>query len=292
MGTARRNWCQIHHPLREWRNSCLEDRMKILTKLHLFELLEIRNQSHSLRDSLTDISKDAVLSWFDCIVEAGTTGCMLENQLLRLDRRRQDEYKRTTVDRCGQPEEPFIASRFISSRETPVATSCSGERVGSSQPQLAVPHYWIHRKPVQRRNGGHPAVFFKSDNSTISIRNNLHFTYQDRVAHVFKALDGSVLTTIHSPQLKRGETQDSPTSAPSPVQLFHRREMKHFCLAETNPVRKATGIAVSANALQWPQHTKDDPAQKAYDRYVDPLNAYHTDFPQGCSYPHQPAITA
>jgi len=24
-------------------------------------------------------------------------------------------------------------------------------------------------------------------------------------------------------------------------------------------------------------------AQKAYDRYVDPLGAYHTDFPQGCS---------
>lgn len=25
------------------------------------------------------------------------------------------------------------------------------------------------------------------------------------------------------------------------------------------------------------------PAQKAYDRYVDPAGAYHTDFPAGCS---------
>jgi hypothetical protein len=25
------------------------------------------------------------------------------------------------------------------------------------------------------------------------------------------------------------------------------------------------------------------PAQKAYDRYVDPVGAYHTEFPSGCS---------
>lgn len=95
---------------------------------------------------------------------------------------------------------PFIASEFISNQETPVATSC-GERVEiittTARGEYPIIGYIGNSTTPQRWSSS--GYFFKSDNSTISIRNNLHFTYRIEVAHVFKALDGSVLTTIHSP---------------------------------------------------------------------------------------------
>lgn len=68
--------------------------MKILTKLHLLELLETKEPIAFLRDGLTlDISKDAVLSWFDCIIETGTTGYMLETNYYVWIAADKDEYK-------------------------------------------------------------------------------------------------------------------------------------------------------------------------------------------------------
>lgn len=68
--------------------------MKILTKLHLLELLKTKQPIAFLRDGRTlDISKDAALSWFDSILETGSKGYMLETNYYVWIAADKDEYK-------------------------------------------------------------------------------------------------------------------------------------------------------------------------------------------------------
>lgn len=93
---------------------------------------------------------------------------------------------------------PFIASEFISNQETPVATSC-GERVEiittTARGEYSIIGYIGNSTTPQRWSSS--GYFFSSDNPTLSVRNNLHFTYKIEVVHVFRVADGSVLGTSH-----------------------------------------------------------------------------------------------
>lgn len=80
--------------------------MKLLTKLHLLELLKTKEPIAFLRDGRTlDISKDAALSWFDSFLETGSTGYMLETDYYIWIAADKDEYKEEqlwTVTRTAQ----------------------------------------------------------------------------------------------------------------------------------------------------------------------------------------------
>lgn len=95
---------------------------------------------------------------------------------------------------------PFIASEFISNQETPVATSC-GERVEiittTARGEYPIIGYIGNSTTPQRWSSS--GYFFSSDNSTISIRNHIHFTYKIEVVHAYKAVDGLVFATGHLP---------------------------------------------------------------------------------------------
>ena len=68
--------------------------MKLLTKLHLLELLKTKQPIAFLRDGLTlDISKDAALSWFDQILDTSATSYMLETRGHVWIAADKDEYK-------------------------------------------------------------------------------------------------------------------------------------------------------------------------------------------------------
>ena len=55
--------------------------MKLLTKLHLLELLKTKQAVAFLRDGETvDITGDVALNWFDQILETGSTSYMLETK--------------------------------------------------------------------------------------------------------------------------------------------------------------------------------------------------------------------
>ena len=80
--------------------------MKLLTKLHLLKLLKTKEPIAFLRDGRTlDISKDAVLSWFDSILDTGSTGYMLETNAFIWIAADNDEHKEEylwTVTRTTQ----------------------------------------------------------------------------------------------------------------------------------------------------------------------------------------------
>ena len=80
--------------------------MKLLTKLHLLELLKTKEPIAFLRDGRTlDISKDAALSWFASFLETGSTGYMLETDYYIWIAADKDEYKEEqlwTVTRTAQ----------------------------------------------------------------------------------------------------------------------------------------------------------------------------------------------
>lgn len=60
--------------------------------------------------------------------------------------------------------------------------------------------------------------------------------------------------------------------------------MKHFCHSGNKSCQEGYWYCGKCErASMAAAYKRMTPAQKAYDRYVDPLNAYHTDFPQGCS---------
>lgn len=68
--------------------------MKILTKLHLLELLKTKQAVAFLRDGRSlDISKDDVLSWFNEILASGSRGYMLETKNHVWIAADKDEYK-------------------------------------------------------------------------------------------------------------------------------------------------------------------------------------------------------
>lgn len=68
--------------------------MKLLTKLRLLELLKTKEPIAFLRDGLTiDITKDIALSWFDSILNTGSTGYMLETNYYVWIAADKDEYK-------------------------------------------------------------------------------------------------------------------------------------------------------------------------------------------------------
>ena len=98
---------------------------------------------------------------------------------------------------------PFIASEFISNQETPVATSC-GERVEiittTARGEYPIIGYIGNSTTPQRWSSS--GYFFKSDNSTISMRNNLHFTYKIEVVHVFRLVDGTIFSTVNTPTVE------------------------------------------------------------------------------------------
>ena len=80
--------------------------MKLLTKLHLLELLKTKEPIAFLCDGRTlDITNDAVLSWFDSFLETGSTGYMLETNAFIWIAADKDEYKEEqlwTVTRTAQ----------------------------------------------------------------------------------------------------------------------------------------------------------------------------------------------
>lgn len=84
---------------------------------------------------------------------------------------------------------PFIASEFISNQETPVATSC-GESVEiittTARGEYSIIGYIGNSTTPQRWSSS--GYFFSSDNPTLSVRNNLHFTYKIEVVHVFRCI--------------------------------------------------------------------------------------------------------
>jgi hypothetical protein len=90
----------------------------------------------------------------------------------------------------NSPMKPFIASEFISNQETPVATSC-GERVEiittTARGEYSIIGYIGNDTTPQRWSSS--GYFFNSDNPTLSMRNNLHFTYKNEVVHVYQYRD-------------------------------------------------------------------------------------------------------
>ncbi len=68
--------------------------MRILTKLHLLELLETKEPIAFLRDGQTlDITGDVALNWFDQILDTGATSYMLETNYYVWIAADRDEYK-------------------------------------------------------------------------------------------------------------------------------------------------------------------------------------------------------
>lgn len=84
----------------------MEDRMKILTKLHLLELLKTKEPVAFLRDGRTiDITNDAALSWFDVILDTGSTGYIMETNSFIWIAADKDDYKEEylwTITRTNQ----------------------------------------------------------------------------------------------------------------------------------------------------------------------------------------------
>lgn len=80
--------------------------MKILTKLHLLELLKTKQAVAFLRDGETvDITGDVALNWFDQILETGSTSYMMETKDYVWIAADKDEYKEEqlwTITRTAQ----------------------------------------------------------------------------------------------------------------------------------------------------------------------------------------------
>ena len=80
--------------------------MKLLTKLHLLELLKTKQAVAFLRDGETvDITGDVALNWFDQILETGSTSYMLETKDHVWIAADKDEYREEqlwTITRTNQ----------------------------------------------------------------------------------------------------------------------------------------------------------------------------------------------
>lgn len=105
----------------------------------------------------------------------------------------------------NSPMKPFTTSEFISNQETPVATSC-GERVEiittTARGEYPIIGYIGNSTTPQRWSSS--GYFFSSDNPTLSVRNNLHFTTKIEVVHVYQYKDDPKgrYVTVHSSKVK------------------------------------------------------------------------------------------